>query len=66
MEPVTLATAKKVYEAAKMVYNVSQKMKNVAESEGTDQIVATKDLASSTGNIAKNLAVKKKVLQKVT
>ena len=53
MEPVTLATAKKVYEAAKMVYNVSQKMKNVAESEGTDQIVATKDLASSTGNIAK-------------
>jgi hypothetical protein len=58
MEPVTVTieTAKEVYEAAKkiqQVYNVSKEMKNVAESEGTDQIVATKDLASSTGNIAK-------------
>lgn len=53
MEPITLSleTAKEVYETAKkiqQVYNVSRKMKTVAESEGTDQIVATKDLAQST------------------
>lgn len=58
MEPITLTldTAKKVYEVAKKiqrVYNVSKNMKTVAESEGTEQIVATKDLASSTGGITK-------------
>jgi len=52
MEPITatLTTAKEIYEAAKTiqkVYNVSKEMKTVAESEGKDQIMATKDLASS-------------------
>lgn len=52
MEPITatLTTAKEIYEAAKTiqkVYNVSKEMKTVAESEGKDQIMATKDLAST-------------------
>ena len=52
MEPITatLTTAKEIYEAAKTiqkVYNVTKEMKTVAESEGTDQIMATKDLAST-------------------
>ena len=52
MEPITatLTTAKEIYEAAKTiqkVYNVSKEMKTVAESEGKDQIMATKDLANT-------------------
>ena len=51
MEPITATlTAKEIYEAAKTiqtVYNVSKEMKTVAESEGKDQIMATKDLAST-------------------
>lgn len=52
MEPITatLTTAKEIYEAAKTiqkVYNVSKEMKTVAESEGKDQIMTTKDLAST-------------------
>lgn len=52
MEPITttLTAAKEIYEAAKTiqkVYNVSKEMKTVAESEGKDQIMATKDLAST-------------------
>lgn len=52
MEPITatLMTAKEIYEAAKTiqkVYNVSKEMKTVAESEGKDQIMATKDLAGT-------------------
>ena len=52
MEPITatLTTAKEIYEAAKTiqkVYNVSKEMKTVAESEGKDQIMATKYLAST-------------------
>ena len=52
MEPITatLTTAKEIYEAAKTiqkVYNVTKEMKTVAESEGKDQIMATKDLAST-------------------
>ena len=52
MEPITatLTTAKEIYEAAKTiqkVYNVTKEMKTVAESEGTDQIMATKDFAST-------------------
>lgn len=52
MEPITatLTTAKEIYEAAKTiqkVYNISKEMKTVAESEGKDQIMATKDLAST-------------------
>lgn len=65
MEPITatLTTAKEIYEAAKTiqkVYNVSKEMKTVAESEGKDQIMATKDLASTAskmqqeGNAEKN------------
>lgn len=52
MEPMTatLKTAKEIYEAAKTiqkVYNVSKEMRTVAESEGKDQIMATKDLANT-------------------
>lgn len=52
MEPITapLTAAKEIYETAKTiqkVYNVSKEMKTVAESEGKDQIMATKDLAST-------------------
>ena len=52
MEPITasLTAAKEIYEAAKTiqkVYNVSKEMKTVAESEGKDQIMATKDLAET-------------------
>lgn len=46
----TLTTAKEIYEAAKTiqkVYNVSNEMKTVAESEGKDQVMTTKDLAST-------------------
>lgn len=52
MELIT--TAKEIYESAKTiqkVYNVSKKMKTVAESEGKDQIFATKDLAGTSVNI---------------
>lgn len=56
MEPITatLTTVKEIYEAAKTiqkVYNVSKEMKTVAESEGKDQIMATKDLARTTSKI---------------
>lgn len=56
MEPITatLATAKEIYEVAKTiqkVYNVSKEMKTVAESEGKDQIMATKDLADTAINM---------------
>lgn len=55
MEPITIVakvaeTAKKVAEVAKKiqrVYNVSKEMKNVAESEGKDQLQATLRVASS-------------------
>lgn len=52
MEPITtaLSTAKEIYEAAKTIqkiYNVSKEMKSVAESEGKDQIMATRNLAGS-------------------
>ena len=52
MEPktATITAVKEIYEAAKTiqkVYNVSQEMKTIAESEGKDQIMATKDLAST-------------------
>lgn len=52
MEPITatLTTVKEIYEAAKTiqkVYNVSKEMKTVAESEGKDQIMATKELADT-------------------
>ena len=58
MEPITatLTTAKEIYEAAKTiqkVYNVSKEMKTVAESEGKDQIMATKDLASTASKMQK-------------
>lgn len=48
MDPVTLTTVKEIYDTAKAiqkVYNVSMEMKSVAESEGKDQIMATKNLA---------------------
>ena len=56
MEPITatLTTAKEIYEAAKTiqkVYNVSKEMKTVAESEGKDQIMATKDFAGTAANL---------------
>lgn len=56
MEPITttIATAKEIYEAAKTiqkVYNVSKEMKTVAESEGKDQIMATKDFAGTAANM---------------
>lgn len=55
MEPVTtLKLAKEVYETTKTIqkiYNVSRQMKTVAESEGKDQIIATKDLASTTAKM---------------
>lgn len=56
MEPITstLTTAKEIYEAAKIiqkVYNVSKEMKTVAESEGKDQIMATKQLADTAVDI---------------
>lgn len=52
MEPITatLTTAKEIFEAAKTiqkVYNVSREMKTVAESEGKDQIIATKELVGT-------------------
>lgn len=58
MEPITatLTTAKEIYEAAKTiqkVYNVSKEMKTVAESEGKDQIMATKDLANTAADMKK-------------
>ena len=58
MEPITttLTTAKEIYEAAKTIqkiYNVSKEMKTVAESEGKDQIMATKDLASTASKMQK-------------
>ena len=56
MEPitVTLTAAKEIYETAKTiqkVYNVSKEMKTVAESEGKDQIMATKNLAGTATSI---------------
>lgn len=48
MEPILVA--KEILDTAKTiqkVYNVSKEMKTVAESEGKDQIMATKDLTSS-------------------
>ena len=56
MEPMTatLTPAKEIYEAAKTilkVYNVSKEMKTVAESEGKDQIMATKDLANTSSKM---------------
>ena len=56
MEPITatLTAAKEIYETAKTiqkVYNVSKEMKTVAESEGKDQIMATKDLAGTAANL---------------
>lgn len=56
MEPITatMTTAKEIYEAAKTiqkVYNVSKEMKTVAESEGKDQIMATKDFADTAANL---------------
>ena len=64
MEPITatLTTAKEIYEAAKTiqkVYNVSKEMKTVAESEGKDQIMATKDLARTTSKIQQESTVGK-------
>lgn len=57
MEPLTtLKLAREVYETTKniqKVYNVSRQMKTVAESEGKDQIIAAKDLASTTAKIKK-------------
>lgn len=58
MEPISasLTTAKEVYEAVKTiekVYDVSKEMKSVAETEGKDQIEATKKLGST---VAKELA----------
>lgn len=50
MEPIILNTAKDIYEAAKTLqkaYNVSKEMKTVAESEGKDQIIATKNLTGT-------------------
>lgn len=52
MEPITstLTIAKETYETIKTiqkVYNVSKEMKTVAESEGKDQIMATKDLVGT-------------------
>lgn len=56
MEPITitLETAKEIYEVAKeiqKVYNVSKEMKTVAESEGLDQITATRNLAGSASDL---------------
>lgn len=64
MEPITatLTTAKEIYEAAKTiqkVYNVSKEMKTVAESEGKDQIMATKDLAETAATMKKESAAEK-------
>lgn len=64
MEPITatLTTTKEIYEAAKTiqkVYNVSKEMKTVAESEGKDQIMATKDLARTTSKIQQESTVGK-------
>lgn len=50
MEPITLTAAKEICKTAKTiqkVYNVSREMKTIAEFEGKDQIMATKDLAST-------------------
>ncbi len=57
MEPITmtLEVAKEAFEAArkiKQVYDTTKQVESVAVSEGTDQIVATKDLASSAGSKA--------------
>jgi len=67
MEPITitLETAKEAYEVAKKlqkVYNVSKEMKTVAESEGLDQIVATRDLADSASELKINPQIKESEL----
>lgn len=60
MEPITISleTAKEVADTAKrirQVYNVSQKMKTVSESEGADQVGAATDLAQTFKNMPKSL-----------
>lgn len=53
MEPIT--TIKTIYETARTIqkiYTVSKEMKTVAESEGADKIIATKDLANNAVQIS--------------
>ena len=65
MEPIstTLAAVKEIYETAKTiqkVYDVSKQMKSVAESEGIDQVMATKNLAGTAVDIKQESQIGRK------
>lgn len=69
MEPITitLETAKEIYEVAKTIQkvnNVSKEMKTVAESEGLDQIAATRDLVGSASDLKNSQIEKSEMIKK--